>query len=459
MELKNLTLRAELKAHAIIAVPLAAAFLAELGMVLTDNIIVGQLGNVHLAAIGLGGNLFTEVLIVCMATVSIVGVLVAQSFGAQHFNKIGHHVRQGFWVAIVLSIPGTILCYFAANLLALTDQNPQVLVLGNQYLQAVAWSFLPVMLFTVLRSYTASLSRAMAIMVITVVAVGLNAVLTYGMVHGKWGFPALGIAGSGWATTIVNWAMFMVMAIYARHSKGLRRYQIFQNLGDLDLAECRQIFRLGLPVGGITMLEAGLFLAVAVMMGTISVHALAANQVVLNAIATMFMLSLAVGEATGIRVAHGMGAGNLAASRYSGLVGLAIGVVIGILAGLLFIFGSDFITGIFLDLNDPKNVQVVSLCASLFVIAAAFQLFDGMQAIAARSLRGMKDVIVPVWIAGFGYWVIGVGGGYMLAFELGLGPTGLWWGLAIGLAFTGIMLALRFNRLSEPVVVYTPSPT
>ncbi len=448
MEQQKITLREELKAHIIIALPLAAAFLAQIGMALTDNAIVGRLGSVQLAAIGLTGNLLWEILIVAISIVSIVGVLVAQSFGAKQINKIAHHVHQGIWVAIALSIPGTLLCYNATHLLALTDQDPQVLLLGNQYLQAAAWSFLPALLFTVLRSYTASLSLALAVGVITVGALGLNALLTYGLVFGKLGFPALGIVGAGWATTSVNWAMLLAMIIYTACSKGLKHYRLYHGLFDLDLAECWQIIRLGSPIGGLALVESGLFMAVAIMMGTIGVHALAANQVVINAIATTFMISLAIGEAAGIRVAHGIGAGNRAESRQSGVVGLGLGVFLGSLAGLAFIFGSHLLTGIFLDLDEPANLQVITLCSSLFVIAAAFQLFDGLQAIAVRALRGMKDVFVPMWIGTLGYWVVGIGGGYTLAFVLGYGPQGLWWGLAIGLMLTGILLPARFLILS-----------
>ena len=449
MEAQKISLGEELKAHVTIALPLAAAFLAQIGMALTDNAIVGRLGSVQLAAIGLTGNLLWEVLIVAISIVSVVGVLIAQSFGAKQHEKIAHHVRQGFWVALVLSIPGTLLCYHATRALALTNQNPQVLLLGEQYLHAAAWSFLPALMFTVLRSYTASLSRVTAVMVITLTAVGLNAILTYSLVFGVWGLPALGIKGAGWATTAVNWIMLLSMLIYTARSEGLRRYRVYQNLFDLDITECWQIVRLGLPLGGIALLEGGLFMAIAVLMGTIGVYALAANQVVINAIAVTFMISLAIGEAAGIRVAHGIGAGNLAESRQSGLLGLGLGIVSGSFAGLAFIFGSHFLTGFFLDINDPENAQVIALCASLFMIAATFQLFDGLQAIAVRALRGMKDVMVPMWIAALGYWVFGIGGGYTLAFVLDYGPQGLWWGLATGLTIAGILLSSRFLILSR----------
>ena len=448
---EKITIRKELKAHLIIALPLAAAYLAEIAMVLTDNAIVGHLGALELAGVGLAANAVWESLVFATSIVAIVGVLVAQAHGAKNHNVIGHHVRQGFWVAVAFSIPTTALCFYATSLLGLTDQDPKVLVISDQYLRTVSWCVLPTMLFTVLRSYVSSLSRATAVMVISVGAVGLNALLTYGMVFGAFGLPEMGVAGAGLSTTIVCWIMDFALVFHTARTQGLKRYRIYQDLFDLDFTECMQIIRLGMPIGGIALMEGGLFMAVAVMMGVLGANALAANQVVTGVVGVMFMVSLAIGEAAGIRVAHGIGAGKIAESRQSGLLGIWLGIGFAILAGLWFIFGSPMIVGFFLDLSDPENTEVLTLCTSLFLIAAAFQLFDGLQVIAARILRGMKDVIVPMWIAAVGYWIFGIGSGYVLAFELGYGPQGLWWGLALGLAITGLMLTGRFVILSRVI--------
>lgn len=449
MKTQKISLFEEFKIHIMIAMPLAATYMAEIGMVLTDNAIVGRLGSVELASVGLMGNILWEALFVGTSIISIVGVLVAQAYGANDTGKIGHHVRQGFWVATAISIPGTALCFFGAHLVGLTDQDPRVLEIGNSYLRTACWSFLPNMLFIVLRSYTASLMRVKAVMMITVGAVGLNAILTYGMVNGVWGFPQLGVVGAGWSTSIVSWMMFFSLLGYTFYSKKLKQYHIYQNMVDLDLKECWQIIKLGTPIGGIALMEGGLFMTAAILMGTISAAALAANQVVINIIAISFMASLAVGEAAGIRVAHGVGAKNMAASRQSGLLGFGLSFVIGSCAALFFIFGSHLLAGIFLDVNDPDNAEVIALCTTLFAIAAAFQLVDGIQAVATRCLRGMKDVVVPMWIAGIGYWGFGVGGGYILGFIMGYGPEGIWWGLAAGLSVTAILLTGRYLKLSK----------
>ena len=449
MKTEKISLREEIKAHLVIALPLAAAYLSEMGMVLTDDVIVGRLGALELAAVGLTGNVVWEVIVIAQAVIAMVGVLVAQAFGAEEHDRIGHLVRQGFWIAIALSIPTTIFCFYAADILSLSDQDPEVLAVGNEYLRTVAWCVLPLMLFTVLRCYVSSLSQATIVMVLSVGAIGLNVILCYGMVHGEFGFPKMGVAGAGWSTTIVCWTMLVGLVGYTACKSGLRRYQVYQNVFDLDLKECWQILRLGTPMGGIAMMEGGLFMAASIMMGTFGFEALAATQIVFGAVGTMFMISLAIGEAAGIRVAYGIGAGSRAGARQSGLLGLWMGAGFCVMAGLFFIFGSHMLVGFFLDLSDPANADILTLCGTLFIIASAFLLFDGLQAIASRVLRAMKDVFMPMWIAALGYWVLGIGSGYIFGFEMGYGPQGIWWGLAFGLCVTGTLLTVRYVILSK----------
>jgi MATE family multidrug resistance protein len=223
----------------VIAAPLAAAYLAEIAMMITDMVIVGRLGSVQLAAVGLAGDLMIEIMLFGMAIVSIVGVLVAQTIGAGDAQSGAHHLRQGLWLATALSIPSTLLCWNLMPLLALTDQDPAVLAFGESYLQAAVWCILPSLWFVVLREFVAALSRPQSVMVITVAAVALNAVLSYGLVHGAFGLPALGVAGAGWATSIVCWVMFAALAWHMTRAARFRPYRVFHALSRLDPAACR----------------------------------------------------------------------------------------------------------------------------------------------------------------------------------------------------------------------------
>ena len=211
----------------------------------------------------------------------------------------------------------------------------------------------------------------------------------------------------------------------------------------LDPSVFSEILRLGTPVAGITLLEGGLFVAVSIFMGVLGASWLAANQIMLNVLAVGFVVALAIGEAAGVRISHSAGAGKPHEVRRSAVVGVSLGTVVMILfAGLLWLFPQQIVS-VFLNLGDAGNADVVAYAVVLAGIAAVFQVFDGLQAIAARALRGIKDTLVPMWIATIGYWVLGVTGGWALCFPLGYGARGLWWGLALGLIVTAVALVWR----------------
>jgi MATE family multidrug resistance protein len=431
-----------------IALPLVAAYLAELAMFVTTKIVVGRLGYHELAAVALAGDLSFEVLLVLMGLLSIVGVLVAQAEGAGRKRDAGHAARQGFIVATALGIPATVFVWNLAEVLAMTGQDPKVIALAAPYLHGLSGFVLPVLWFSVLRSFVSALARTGAVMVITVAAVGLNYLLTLGLVHGGFGLPALGIAGAGWATTIVSWAMLAGLVLYTSRTPGLRGYGLFRARLRFDPAVCAEIARLGLPVAGLVLLESGLFVAVSILSGVLGAESLAAYGVVMGWVGIPFVVALGLAEATMVRVAHGAGRDSPLASRQAGLLGMAMGVAI---LGLLVVVPlglPELIVLVFLEPGDPGFQRVSALAAGLLVIAAIFQVFDGLQAIASRALRGVKDTVAPLWLAGFGYWVLGVGGGCLLAFPLGWEDEGLWWGLALGLIVTGTLLAWRFVRLT-----------
>ncbi len=209
------------------------------------------------------------------------------------------------------------------------------------------------------------------------------------------------------------------------------------------------LVRLGLPVAGIVALESGLFAATALLSGILGPVELAAYQMVMGWIAVPFVISLGISEAAMVRVAFFVGAGDPAATRQAGNLGMLIGVMVPLVLVLIPVLAPGLVTRIFLNPADPDYADIASLVAVLLVIAAVFQVFDGLQAIASHALRGLKDATMPLVIAGIGYWIIGLGSGYLLGFGLGWRAPGLWMGLAIGLAFTAILLAWRFERLAR----------
>ncbi|MCP4876265.1 MAG: MATE family efflux transporter [Gammaproteobacteria bacterium] len=444
------TLKDELKQFAIIAIPLSAAYLAEFAMFLTTKMVVGKLGYHSLAAVGIAGDLSFEVLIVLMALLSVVGVLAAQAFGAGKKLELGNSVRQGFYVATGLGIPAMLFIWNLDLALIATHQDPRVIELAREYLAGLSGAVLPVLWFSIFRNFVAVLSQTVSILVISVLAVVLNYVLTLWLVYGGLGLPPLGLFGAGLATTVVSWFMFFALALHVYHKPMFRGYGLFKEKWRLHWPLCREIMWLGLPVAGLTFLEAGLFVATSVLSGVIGAKTLAAYEITAAWIGIPFVIAFGIAEATMIRVAHAIGRNSMPDARRCGFLGM--GLVVSITAFMIVVpiaFSKEIIL-VFITPEDPGYEQVSALATQFLFIGALFMIFDALQAAAARALRGMKDNLVPLWIAGFGYWILGIGGGSVLAFHYQMGGVGLWWGLAIGLAVAACLLSLRFHFFTRP---------
>ena len=243
----------------------------------------------------------------------------------------------------------------------------------------------------------------------------------------------------------------MLIALLAHMFRNpvMRGYGIFLGRIRVVPAMCREILWLGLPVAGFVTLEAGLFVAMSILSGVIDAKTLATYEIMTGWIGIPFVIALGLAEATMVRVAYGAGRNDMQAARDAGLLGMGLGVAVLAALTIVPLMYPELIVRIFMSPDDPAFEEISALVAHLLVIAAVFQVFDGLQAMASRALRGIKDTIVPLWLAAFGYWVLGIGGGSLLAFPLQLGATGLWLGLALGLIVTGTLLAWRFVLLTR----------
>lgn len=429
-----------------IAIPLAAAYLAEFAMFVTTKMVVGKLGYHELAAVGIAGNLSFEVLVILMGLLSIVGVLCAQAEGAGEKKQAGLAVRQGFIISLLIGVPAMGLIWKLDTVLGWTGQDPIVMQLLAPYLHGLWPCVLPMLFFAVLRNFVSALARPQAVMTITVAAVLINYLLTLWLVNGGFGVPALGLFGAGIATSIVSWLMFFALLWHVYRTPPLRGYGVFADRWKFDPTICKEIMVLGIPVAGLVLLEAGMFSAASILSGIISAETLAAYEVVMSWAGIPFVLALGIAEATMVRVARGAGSRRFDFARQSGFVGMGIGTGLLVILMVIPLGFAAYIIDIFISPSDPGFTVVSLLAVEFLTIAAIFQVFDGLQAIAARALRGVKDSFAPLWIAGFGYWVLGIGGGSWLAFKMEFGGAGLWWGLAMGLTATGSLLAYRFHR-------------
>lgn len=446
----RLTLSGEVTALSKIALPLIAAYLAEYAMLQTTKIIVGHLGYLQLAAVGISNDITFEFLIVFMGLLSVIGVFVAQAEAVSDKKEAGNATRQGLLYATMLGLPLSVLVWNMDILLTAAGQSDEVIRLAIPYLQALSGSVLPVLWFNVLRSYVSALAQPHAMMVISLIAVGVNYFVTVALVHGSALTPAMGLRGAGLSVSIVSWLMLLALVAHIANKDQLRGYGLFRGRVRIDLRIWRDITWLGVPVAGLVFLEAGMFLSVSILSGIIGAKTLAASQILLGWVGLPFVVALGIAEATMFRVAYGTGANNLRVARQSGIVGMVYGSSFLSLMVIFPVFFPDRIVEVFIDPTQPGSDDVAVIATSLLAVVAVFQVFDGLQAIAARALRAMKDTMVPLLLAGFGYWVCGIGGGTVLAFVFDWQARGLWWGLAAGLIATGSLLAWRFIRLTRP---------
>ncbi|MDJ0776925.1 MAG: MATE family efflux transporter [Gammaproteobacteria bacterium] len=444
------SLRDDLKQFFVIAIPLSAAYLAEFAMFLTTKAVVGKLGYHSLAAVGIAADLSFEILVVMMALLSVVGVLAAQAYGAGKQEELGHSVKQGFFVATGLGIAGTTLVWNLQPVLRAFDQDPIVVELAGDYLKGLSAAVLPVLWFSILRNFVAVLAKTLSVLVITVIAVVLNYLLTLWFVHGGLGLSPQGLFGAGVATGLVHWFMFLAMFWHVYRKPLFRGFGIFTRRWRLHWVTCREILTLGTPVAGLAFLEAGLFVAVAVLSGIIGAKTLAAYQITIAWVGIPFVIAFGMAEATMIRVAHAIGRDSMAQARTAGFMGMILVVAVVSTLVLVPLLFHEQIIRIFIATDDPGFDEVSRLATQFLFIGALFMVFDALQAAAARALRGMKDNIVPLWIAGFGYWILGIGGGSLLAFRYEMQGAGLWWGLAAGLAVASILLTWRFYLFTSP---------
>ncbi len=442
--------RAEVGATLALAGPLAAANLAQMAMAVTNTVMVGRLGAGPLAAAGLGGMLFFTSGVMLQGVLFAVAPLAAHALGAGDRAAAGRIAGAGLALAALLALP---------FVLALTNLDRLLQALGydaaladeiGRYLRALAWGAPAFLGFAVLRSLLAALSRVRPVMAVLLVCVVGNAGLGWVLIFGRLGAPALGVAGSGYASAVNQWLMLAGLALCVRMLPALAGLRLLRGALTVGRAEIAGILRLGLPIGGIRAIEVGVFATTGILMGLLGAAALGAHQLVINCAGVSFMAPLGLAQTATVRVAHELGAGRAAAARRAGFVALALGIgFMGAAAAALWAFPQAIIA-VYVDIVDPANRETVQIARRLIAIAALFQVFDGMQVIAAGALRGYRDTMVPMLLAIFGYWGVGFAGGWLLAFPLGYGPVGLWWGLALGLAVVAILLTLRLHRLGRP---------
>ena len=434
----------EAKAVLALGLPLIGAQLAQVGIQTTDIVMIGWLGPQQLAASALGASLFFATWLFAMGICSAVAPLVAYARGAKQPRQVRRSVRQGFWVAVVIGLPLFAGLWQIEPILLAIGQDPQNAALAGGYIQAMLFGFVPSLWFIVMRSFLSAMDKGQVILVVSLLAVGFNALCNYALMFGNFGFPRLELVGAGIASSLTACFMFGGLLLYTLRHRKLKRYALLVRLWRPDWQLFREIFRIGTPVGATILMEASMFAAAAQMMGRIGTAELAAHTIAIQCVSVAFMLPLGLGQAATIRIGLADGSRRWHDIGHAGWSAMALGMVCVVLTVLVYLLLPVTLVDFYLDLDLPENLVVLEYAVIYLAIAALFQLFDSGQVIAACSLRGLRDTRTPMLLAALGYWGIGFPAALWLGFETELGGKGVWLGLAAGLAVTAVMLIARF---------------
>ncbi|MBY6127102.1 MATE family efflux transporter [Qipengyuania aquimaris] len=440
--------RGEFSATLRLSWPLAAANLLQMLTYAIDVIFIARLGEAQLAASALAIALFGLVMWAFSGLTGAVAPVAAAELGerAPALRPVRRTVRMALWLAGMTGVVGMGLCLMLGPLMRATGQDAAIIGMALEYNTVLVISMIPMLINNVLRSFVSTLDRPIFATAITAAGILVNALANYAFIFGNFGAPEMGLRGAAVATIITSLFVMAAYVIAIRLDPRLHRYRIFGRWWSPDWQRFWHIARVGTPIALTITAEAGIFGAAAFLMGNIGATQLAAHTVALQIAALAFQVPFGVGQAATIRVGYFYGARDSEGMKRAGWTGIAVGTGFMMLTAMAMILIPKPLLAIYIDPWDPKNALLVAFALKYIVIAAAFQLFDGMQAVAAGALRGLQDTRVPMWIAAFSYWVPGIGLSLYLGFYTPLEGVGVWIGLAVGLTVAALLLTSRWAR-------------
>ncbi|MDJ0904615.1 MAG: MATE family efflux transporter [Woeseiaceae bacterium] len=437
--------REEIRELLKLAGPLIVNNLSIAGMQFADAVMAGRLGAESLAAVAVGASVWFFGFALCLGVMMAISPIAARHYGAGNPELIGRYTRQGMYLGLGIGIVLIALVNATVGPLLLqigVDDSFRELTVG--YVKAIIWGGPAIFVFLALRFTTEGIGRTRPIMYASIFSLVCNVFLNYVFMFGHFGAPALGAVGCGLASAITMWLLMFVLVTYMMMSPNYAPLKIFSRMAPVRPDVLKEIIVLGVPIAITITAEAGLFNAVSILMGTRGAAIAAAHQVAINFAATMFMIPLALSSAITVRVGHALGSGNGEAARFSGALGIVVcAAFMSVSAAFLLVFRDAVVN---LYTNDPS---VTAIAISMLLMAAIFQVADGVQIGAAGALRGYKDTRMPMLINIVAYWVIAFPLAYLATVTYRLAPAYTWGGFVAGLSAAAILLTWRYMRVSR----------
>lgn len=429
-----------------LGLPLIGAQLAQMAINVTDTVMVGRLGAPELAATVLATQTFFLFWMFGSGFALAMMPLAASAAGRGLRYAVGRSVRMGLWVVMAYSALVMPILWHTEGILLLLGQEPELAAIAGRFMRVPQWSMFASLLIMGMRSYLSVLGRAHVVLWATILGALLNAGFVYALIFGHFGMPALGVVGAAWASVGTSLFIALLLLGYTLWSPGLRHYELYAGIWRPDWPAFREVLRLGWPIGATIIAEVGLFTASSMMMGWLGTLELAAHGITLQLAAITFMIPLGLSNAVTVRVGLAHGRRDQVALGRAAYAALAVAAAIATFCAALFWMLPETLLGLYFDETDPNAAEVLRLGVPLLAVAAAFQIVDALQVVGSGALRGLKDTRVPMLIALFSYWLVGMPAAWLLAFAAGWRGVGIWYGLAFGLLAAAVLLNWRFLR-------------
>ena len=424
-----------------LAYPVVIGQLGHMMLGVIDSLMVGQLGAVPLAAASLVNGLILLIIVLGIGMSVALTPLVAIAKGSGNHDQCGIILRQGLLVNLVFSILLVLVVYFFADIIYYLNQPYEVAVLAESYLKILSFSIIPFMLFQTYKQFIEGLSFTKPAMIILILANIVNAFGNWILIFGNLGMPKLELDGAGFSTLLTRISIAVAIFIYVKYSKQIKQYDPTLRFRSINWSVIKKILDLGIPGGFQMFFEVGGFAFAAVMIGWIGAKELAAHQIAINLASITFMVGLGISIAATIRVGNYLGKKDLIGIKNAGYSALFIVAIIMGSFGIMFIILRNFLPTLYIE--DPVVIEIAS---SLIIIAALFQVVDGLQVVGIGLLRGLTDLKAPMVIAFIAYWIIGLPVAYLLGFTFEFGVEGVWISFVVGLSIAAVFFIRRFQR-------------
>lgn len=440
-----------------LAAPVILGMLGHTFVSFVDNIMVGQLGTAELAAVSLGNSFMFIAMSIGIGFSTAITPLVAEADAAGNFSNGKSSFKHGLALCTILSVLLFLSVFFAKPLLNFMKQPAEVVELALPYLNLVAFSLIPLIVFQAFKQFSDGLSMTKYPMYATILANIVNIILNYALIFGKLGCPELGIVGAAYGTLISRFIMMLHLWWLLTKKEKSRAYVTNIKIFLLDKLMVKKLINLGFPSAMQMFFEVAIFTAAIWLSGLLGKNPQAANQIALNLSSMTFMVAMGFSVASMIRVGNQKGLHRYFELRRIAFSIFLLAIILAICFGTIFFVFHEDLPKLYVDLGDEKNfldnTQVISIAAKLMIAAAIFQISDSIQVVVLGALRGLQDVKIPTLITFISYWVVGFPISYFLGKEEAYGSFGIWLGLLAGLTMAAILLFIRFNYLTKKLIL------